>query len=85
MKRTLEAQGVTPPLPPQRIRTRILISRLDPPRVVELVEYTDGQFGIQEDGVAVAHPWERRRLGACVRSYYALAEKVGSAGRTGAR
>jgi hypothetical protein len=61
-------------MPAPEIRTRILISRLDPPRVVELVEYTDGRFGIQENGVPVARPWEVARIEACVRSYCSLAE-----------
>jgi len=76
MKPVPEAQGVSSRVPVQKIRTRILISRLDPTRVVELVEYTDGRFGIQEDGVAVAQPWEVGRIEACVRSYCSLAEKV---------
>jgi len=59
-----------------QIRTRILVSRIDPPRVVELVEYNDGRFGIQENGVPVAEPWVLGRIEACVRSYCSLAEKV---------
>jgi hypothetical protein len=57
-----------------QIRTRILVSRIDPPRVVELVEYTDGRFGIQENGVPVAEPWMLGRIEACVRSFCSLAE-----------
>ena len=73
MKPVPEAQGVSSRVPVQKIRTRILISRLDPTRVVELVEYTDGRFGIQEDGVAVAQPWEVGRIEACVREMYRCA------------
>ena len=81
MRLTLDAPAVTPPILAPTIRTRIMISRLDPPHVVELVEYTDGQFGIQQDGVAVAQPWEPGQIEACVRSYCALASTVESASR----
>jgi hypothetical protein len=66
-----------PPILGPQIRTRILVSRLDPPRMVELVEYTDGRFGIQENGVPVAQPWELRQIEACVRRYCSLAETPG--------
>ena len=76
MKLVREAPAGIPPLSALKIRTRIMISRLDPPRVVELVEYSDGRFGIQEDGVAVAQPWEPGRIEACVRSYCSLAQRI---------
>ena len=57
-----------------QIRTRILVSRIDPPRQVELVEYADGRLGIEEDGVPVAQPWELGEIEACVRSFCSLAE-----------
>lgn len=74
MNITLGAQASAPPMLAPQIRTRILVSRIDPPRVVELVEYTDGCFGIQENGVPVAQPWVLGRIEACVRSYCSLAE-----------
>ena len=68
------AQASAPHMLVLQIRTRILVSRIDPPRVVELVEYTDGRFGIQENGVPVAEPWAMGRIEACVRSYCSLAQ-----------
>ena len=72
---TIGAQASAPHMLVLQIRTRILVSRIDPPRVVELVEYTDGRFGIQENGVPVAEPWMLGRIEACVRSYCSLADK----------
>ena len=74
MNVTLGAQSSAPHTLAPQIRTRILVSRIDPPRVVELVEYTDGRFGIQENGEPVAQPWVLGRIEACVRSYCSLAE-----------
>ncbi len=67
------AQSSAPYMLVPQIRTRILVSRIDPPRVVELVEYTDGRFGIQENGLPVAEPWVLGRIEACVRSFCSLA------------
>ena len=71
---TVGAEASAPHTLVPKIRTRILVSRIDPPRMVELVEYTDGRFGIQEDGVPVAEPWVLGRIEACVRSFCSLAE-----------
>jgi hypothetical protein len=76
MTATPGAEASASHIPVLQIRTRILVSRIDPPRVVELVEYTDGGFGIQENGVPVAEPWALGRIEACVRSYCSLAEEV---------
>ena len=58
--------------PDPEIRTRILVSRLDPRRVVEMVEYTGGRFGIHENGVRVGAPWEMRQIEECVSAYCSL-------------
>ena len=71
--KTAAVVAVTSLLTPE-IRSRILVSRLHPPRVVELVEYTDGRVGIQENGVPVGQPWKLGRMEACVRSFCSLAE-----------
>ena len=74
---------------PDPIRTRILISRLDPQRVLEMVEYTDGHFGIHENGVRVGAPWEMRQIEECVNAYCCLVSpeqpRLRAAARNGQR
>ena len=64
------------PNPPEtlvpQIRMRILVSRLDRQRLVEMVEYADGRFGIHENGVPVGAMWEMRQIEECVNAYCSL-------------
>ena len=68
---TTQTSPFETPLVPE-IRLRILVSRLNPERVLEMVEYADGRFGIQQNGVQVGAPWELRRIEECVVAYCAL-------------
>jgi hypothetical protein len=52
--------------------TLLLTRKLTPPLETVLVEYSDGSFGIHQDGALVGWVWQSDALHACVDAFLSL-------------